>query len=136
MKKRKKSNFNLKKIEWFFKFNDKDLLTFSKISGDNHALHLRKYYAQNKNFKNKIVFGALLASQVSKLIGNKINHKNIIMTGFTIKFNKPAYVNEKLKFIAILDSFSKSVSFISYKFVIKNSDDIKICQGKVEALKI
>jgi acyl dehydratase len=135
LRKKNKNSFT-KKIEWLFKFNDSDLLKFSKISGDYHPLHLNKDYAKKKKFKNKVIFGALLASQISKLVGDKINNKNIMMTGFTIKFKKPAYVNEKLKFIAILESYSSSVSLISYNFIIKNSKNIIICQGKVEALKI
>lgn len=125
----------IKKIEWFFKFTDKDLEKFSILSGDNHPIHLNKNFAKNKGLKNKVVYGALLASQVSKLIGNKIGYDDIIMVGFDIKFNNLAYVNERLKFTAELKNFSKAVSLMTFKFKIKNSKNIKVCQGTVEAIK-
>ena len=56
------------------------------------------------------------------------------MIGFDIKFNYPAYVNENLKFIAELKNFSKSVSLMTFKFIVKNSKNKKICQGSVEAI--
>lgn len=132
---KKKNKFKIKKnFEWFFKFTDKDLEKFSKLSGDNHPIHLKKSFAQKKGLENKVIYGALLASQVSKLIGNKINYKNVMMIGFDIKFNYPAYVNENLKFIAELKNFSKSVSLMTFKFIVKNSKNKKICQGSVEAI--
>ena len=92
-------------------------------------------YLLKKGFKNKVVYGVLLASQISKLIGNEINNKNIMMVGFDIKFNNPAYINDNLQFIAELKSFSKSVSLITFQFIIKDSKNKKICQGLVEAIK-
>ena len=124
-----------KKIKWLFKFTDKDLIKFSKLSGDNHPLHLNQKYAKEKGFKKKIVYGALLASQISKLIGNKAGKTNMMLVSFDINFNKPAYVNELLKFNAELINFSKSVSLMTFKFTIKNSKNLKICHGKVEAIK-
>ena len=124
-----------KKIKWLFKFTDKDLIKFSKLSGDNHPLHLNQKYAKEKGFKKNIVYGALLASQISKLIGNKAGKTNMMLVSFDINFNKPAYVNELLKFNAELINFSKSVSLMTFKFTIKNSKNLKICHGKVEAIK-
>tara|TARA_B100000902_G_scaffold386893_1_gene430127 strand:+ start:1119 stop:1508 length:390 start_codon:yes stop_codon:yes gene_type:complete len=124
-----------KKIKWFFKFTDEDLISFSKLSGDNHPLHLNKKYAKKKGFKRNIVYGVLLASQISKLIGNKIRKKKIILVSFDINFNKPAYVNELLKFNAELINFSKSTSLMTFKFTIKNPKDLKICHGKAEAIE-
>ena len=124
-----------KRYRWNFKFTDLDLKKFSKLSGDNHPIHLNKDFARKKGFSNKVVYGALLASQISKLIGNEINNKNIIMVGFNIKFNNAAYVNDNLQFIAELKSFSMSVSLMTFKFIIKDSKKKKICQGSVEAIK-
>lgn len=133
---KKKNKLKIKKnFKWSFKFSDKDLEKFSKLSGDNHPIHLKKSFAQKKGFENKVIYGGLLASQVSKLIGNKINYKNVMMIGFDIKFNHPAYVNENLKFITELENFSKSTSLMTFKFIIKNSKNKKICQGSVEAIK-
>ena len=124
-----------KNIGWSFKFTDKDLIKFSKLSGDNHPLHLNQKFARKNGFKDKVIFGALLASQISKLIGNKFGKKNMILVSFNINFNKPAYVNEYLKFNSELISFSKSVSLMSFKFTIKNLKNLKICHGKIEAIK-
>ena len=132
----KKNKLKIKKnYKWNFKFTDLDLKKFSKLSGDNHPIHLKKDFAKKKGFKNKVVYGVLLASQISKLIGNEINNKNIMMLGFDIKFNNPAYINDNLQFIAELKSFSKSVSLITFQFIIKDSKNKKICQGLVEAIK-
>ena len=124
-----------KRYRWNFKFTDLDLKKFSKLSGDNHPIHLNKNFAKKKGFRNKVVYGVLLASQISKLIGNEINNKNIMMVGFNIKFNNAAYTNDNLQFIAELKSFSKSVSLMTFKFIIKDSKNKKICQGLVEAIK-
>ena len=59
----------------------------------------------------------------------------MMLVSFDINFNKPAYVNELLKFNAELINFSKSVSLMTFKFTIKNSKNLKICHGKVEAIE-
>ena len=124
-----------KRYRWNFKFTDLDLKKFSKLSGDNHPIHSNKNFAKKKGFRNKVVYGVLLASQISKLIGNEINNKNIMMVGFNIEFYNAAYTNDNLQFIAELKSFSKSVSLMTFKFIIKDSKIKKICKGLVEAIK-
>ena len=86
-----------KRYRWNFKFTDLDLKKFSKLSGDNHPIHSNKNFAKKKGFRNKVVYGVLLASQISKLIGNEINNKNIMMVGFNIEFYN-SKIMPKVKF--------------------------------------
>ena len=51
------------------KFNEKDVIEFAKLTGDNNRIHTDLEYAKNSIFGNTVVHGMFVASLFSKVFG-------------------------------------------------------------------
>lgn len=69
---------------------------FREISGDVNPLHSDKDFAIKQNFKDKVVFGLLVSSFYSKLIGVYLPGKYALLNSINVDFLKPVYVQDKL----------------------------------------
>ena len=69
---------------------------FREISGDVNPLHSDKDFAIKQNFQDKVVFGLLVSSFYSKLIGVYLPGKYALLNSINVDFLKPVYVQDKL----------------------------------------
>jgi acyl dehydratase len=120
-------------LNWDFAFTDGDQKIFRNLSGDNNPIHHNYKFAKSKGFNAPIIYGMLLSSQISRLIGEELPDTNCILTGVKINFYNPVYANEKLLFIANLQSKSEATNALNFKFSIKKNKE-KISSGMVQAL--
>ena len=121
------------KYSWSFYFNEENMKTFSSLSGDYHPIHLNKSFARSKGFDAPIIYGLLLSSQMSRLIGEELPDKNAILTGIKMDFMHPCLPNDSLTFHAEMTNKSDATSFIEFDCKIHNNDVIS-ARGKVNAV--
>ena len=121
------------KIEWPFSFSMEDMLTFAKLSGDYNPIHLDSDFAKSKGFDSPIIYGLLLSSQMSRLIGQELPDKNAVLTGIQIDFIKPSYPGDKLIFEANLITKSDSTNALEFKCNILR-DQKTLCRATVKAV--
>ena len=119
--------------EWDFSFSKEDLNSFGELSRDKNPLHMDPDFAQRKGYEGPVVYGLLVASQISRLIGEELPDKNSILTGLTIDFFQPCYIDENLTFKAILSFKSDSTKALEFKYRISNQDKL-LCKGKVNSI--
>ena len=70
--------------------------SFREISGDINPLHSDKNFAIQNNYKDKVVFGLLVSSFYSRLVGVYLPGKYALLNSINIDFLKPVYVKDKL----------------------------------------
>ena len=132
----KNSSWNLYveglKINWSFVFSSSDMATFIKLSKDDSPLHTNSTLTKKLNFKSPLLHGALLTTQLSRLIGKELPDNNAMTVGFTIDFVNPAYTDEELFFYATLLYKSESTKLVNFEFKMLRSKTI-IAQGKITA---
>jgi len=121
------------KREWIFSFSMKKMLTFAKLSGDYNPIHLDSDFAKSKGFDSPIIYGLLLSSQMSRLIGQELPDKNAVLTGIQIDFIKPSYPEDKLIFEANLITKSDSTNALEFKCNILR-DQKTLCRATVKAV--
>jgi len=121
------------KSEWTFSFSMEEMLTFAKLSGDFNPIHMDSNFAKSKGFDSPIIYGLLLSSQMSRLIGQELPDKNTVLTGIQIDFMKPSYPGEKLIFEAHLFTKSDSTNALEFKCNISRDQKI-LCRGMVKAV--
>ena len=51
------------------KFNEQDVISFSKLTGDNNRIHLDEEYAKKSFFGRRVVHGMLVAGLFSRIFG-------------------------------------------------------------------
>lgn len=81
-----------------FKVSISELMmkSFRKISGDINPLHFNRNFAIQNNFKDKVVFGLLISSFYSRLVGVYLPGKYALLNSIDIDFLKPVYVKDRL----------------------------------------
>ena len=71
------------------KITQNDIITFSKISGDENPVHLDEEYAQQTIFGKRIAHGMLTASLVSAVIAEQLPGHGTVYLSQTLKFIRP-----------------------------------------------
>ena len=121
------------KFGWEFHISNEDMQNFAKLSGDDNPVHNDLQFAKDKGFQGPVIYGLLLAGQVSRLIGEELPDQHAMLTFFSSNFLRPALMKEKLRFDAELVTKSNSTHAICLKFKI-SSNRSTLCRGTVEAV--
>ena len=106
-------------------FRKKDLLWFSRISGDFNPIHIDEEKASESIFGKRVVHGVLLLSMFSKIFGTIYPGNGAIYLSQSGKFLKPAFIEENIIAKAKLTFFDESNfhgTFLTECF--KNSDTL------------
>ena len=69
---------------------------YANVSGDFNPIHLDDEYAKNTEFKNKIVHGMLLISNINEIMYLNFDDNWNKKCSLKIKFRSPLFVNSKL----------------------------------------
>ncbi len=75
---------------------ENDLEDFAKVSQDFNPIHLDEEAAKKSIFKGKVVYGMLLGSMISAVIGTKLPGNGYIYVKQELNFLKPARIGEEL----------------------------------------
>ena len=105
---------------------------FINIFKDRNELHTDRVFAQSKGFTSEVMHGNILNGFLSYFIGECLPIRNVIIYSQEIKFSKPVYLNDKLKFQAEISGVFESVGAFEFRFQFKNEHDINIAKGKIQ----
>ena len=105
---------------------------FLSLSGDENPLHCDKEFALSQGYQDRVVYGLLTTSFISKLIGVLLPGKYCLLQGIELKYTKPVYVNDILIVKGTVDELHESVKRMTLKVEIINQDEKKVVKGKIE----
>lgn len=120
-------------VSWDFTVTDEDMAAFARLSGDVAPLHMDDAFAQAKGFKGRVVYGALLSAQLSRLVGMEIPGLHGIFAGMKVSFSNPVYVNHPVTLTAMIAEKSEAGGLVVMK-VRMTSDDKVVAKATVEAV--
>ena len=106
--------------------------SFLNISGDTNPLHNDEQFAKDQGYDNKVVYGLLTTSFISKLVGVLLPGKYCLLHGVEVKYLMPVYIGDTLTVTGIVDELHESVKRVGIKVVITNRDNKKVVRGKAE----
>ncbi len=118
---------------WAFQITKKDMEIFTELSKDSNPIHKNSEFAQEKGFREPIVYGVLMLSQLSRLVGMELPDQHTIITNIKSDFISPAYINEMLNFESTIQNISQGNHYITFKWKIMRKD-VLICKGSLEGL--
>lgn len=121
------------KLGWDFRFSAQDMQDFERLSRDHNPVHTDPAFAQAKGYSAPIIYGLLLSSQLSRLVGEELPDKNAILTGISMDFMHPAYADEELRFDAELVGKSDAMYALSFKCRITRAGKT-LCRGTADAV--
>jgi 3-hydroxybutyryl-CoA dehydratase len=120
-------------IEWPFSFSIENMKSFAKLSSDYNPIHIDAEFAKAKGFEKPLVYGLLLSSQMSRLIGQELPDKNAILTDIQMDFVFPCFPDDQLIFRAELINKSEATYALEFKCHI-SKDGKTMCSGMVNAI--
>ena len=120
-------------IEWPVSFSSQNINEFAELSGDYNPLHTDGEFAKSKGFDKPLMYGLLLSSQMSRLIGQQLPDKHAILIGIKMDFLRPSFPNDQLLFKAVLVSKSEAVFALEFDCEI-SKEDVVLCRGKVNSV--
>jgi len=118
---------------WDFRFTNEDMHAFELLSGDHNPIHTDPVFSRSKGFDAPLIYGLLLASQLSRLIGQELPDNHAILTGITMNFTSPAFANEELRFDAELVTKSDAAHALGFKCRITRAGKA-LCRGTADAV--
>ena len=69
---------------------------FLELSGDSNPLHNDEDFAISQGYQNKVVYGLLTTSFISRLVGVLLPGEYCLLQGIEVKYSKPVYVGDIL----------------------------------------
>jgi 3-hydroxybutyryl-CoA dehydratase len=114
-----------------FLVSTKTYSDFIQLFKDNNPLHTNEQFAISKGFKGMVMHGNILNGFLSYFIGERLPDKNVIIHSQEIQFKNPVYLNDELKFTAIISGIYESVNAIEFKYDFKNADSKTVAKGKI-----
>ena len=106
--------------------------SFLNLLGDENPLHVDKEFALSQGYSDRVVYGLLTTSFISKLIGVLLPGRYCLLQGIELKYSKPVYVGDILIVRGVVDELHESVQRLTLKVEIINQDEKKVVKGKVE----
>jgi len=138
----KLNNYNYEQIEIgkIFEFKKiltlKDVLDFSKITGDENPLHIDEEYAKGTIFGERICQGMLVGSLFSTLFGMICPGKKNLYLSQTLNFKKPVKINSELIIRGTVENKIDSLKMIMVKTEIIVEGEIVVSgEAKVQLLE-
>jgi 3-hydroxybutyryl-CoA dehydratase len=112
--------------------SDKIHQGFIDLFKDGNPLHTDTNYAIIHGFKGKVMHGNILNGFISYFIGECLPTQDVIIHTQEIQFKKPVYLNDILKFRAVVKGVYESVNAIEFNFEFKNETEIIVAKGKIQ----
>lgn len=69
---------------------------FEELSGDHNPLHLDDSFARARGFNGKVIYGMLVSSFYSTLVGMYLPGENCLINDTKISYHKPVYPGDHL----------------------------------------
>jgi 3-hydroxybutyryl-CoA dehydratase len=120
-------------VEWSFSFSMQDMQSFAALSGDYNPIHSDIEFAKSKGFQAPLIYGLLLSSQISRLVGQELPDKCAILTGIKMDFMAPCFPGDDLIFVADLTNKSDATHALEFKCHISRGGK-KLCRGGANAI--
>jgi 3-hydroxybutyryl-CoA dehydratase len=83
-----------------FSFDAEQLEAYARLSGDRNPIHHDLEFARRSGFDAPVVYGGLIVSQVSHLVGMRMPGLHALWTGINLRFRQPLLVGEPAELYA------------------------------------
>lgn len=105
---------------------------FEMLSGDRNPMHKDEEYAKSKGFENVLVYGMLVSSYFSTLVGMYIPGKYCLLQSIdNIIFHNPVYIGDELTIEGCIVEKDDRFSRVGIKGIIRGREGKKVCSAKV-----
>lgn len=116
------------------KISEGDNKVFAKISGNWSPLHTDREFAQSKGYKDCPLYGMLLASKFSYLLGMVLPGQDGVCLTQSLRFHKPVFIGETFYLKGTVLSKSESTKVVEIKTEILDAEGKVAVDGVAQVL--
>lgn len=113
-------------------WTEEDLQNFALLSGDYNPLHLDEEYAQTTKFGKRLVYGALVSSLCSRLVGMYIPGKRCLFLSQSLTFKHPVFIGDTTTLEGEVVATSITTRIVTIKVTYTVHDQVVI-EGELKA---
>ena len=116
------------------KISETDNQDFASISGNWNPLHTDPEFARLKGYKDCPLYGMLLASKFSYLLGMVLPGKDSVCLTQSLRFHKPVFIDETFYLRGTVLSKSESTRIVVIKTEILDAGGALAVDGEAQVL--
>lgn len=118
-----------------FSFNQKEVIDFARVTGDNNPVHLDEEFASKTIFKTRVMHGMLGACIFSKVFGTLFPGDGTIYLSQSVTFLKPMLVDTTYEAqFEVVEVLEKNKARITTNIV--NEEGKKIVVGEAVIMNL
>lgn len=109
--------------------------SFQRISNDYNPLHTDEFFAREKGFPQRVMYGNILNGFVSHFVGMALPSRDVMIQTQDIQYRKPVFLNDIILLKAEIETVSEAVEVINYKlkfYRITESKNELVASGHVQ----
>jgi 3-hydroxybutyryl-CoA dehydratase len=115
-------------------FTEKDVITFSEISGDKNPIHLDEEFASRTRFGKRLVHGILTSGMISALLGMELPGPGSIYIKQTLNFRAPVYIGDTITAMVKVINVREDKPIITMETICKNQEGDHVIEGEAVLL--
>jgi hypothetical protein len=108
---------------------------FSQLSGDNAKFHKNLTYCNKHGFEKPIVYGFLLGSYFSEILGMKLPGEGYVIHSVLLNFKKHIYVGSFTSYEAVVTKIVEGIGVVSLDLKIRVNGETHV-DGKAQCVRI
>lgn len=109
------------------------LADFLRLSGDENPLHTETEFAVGFGYRDRVVYGMLTASFVSKLAGVYLPGRHCLLMEVTSKFTGPVYAGDTLTVTGTVTEINEAFQTVDVRTVMINERGDRVYRGRYRA---
>ena len=102
---------------------------FCRSTGDINPLHIDDAYAKEQGYDNKVVYGMLVASFYSTLVGVYLPGKQCLFHRCDVQWPHPVYIGDTLTVTGIVKEVDERLGRLSIQAQIRNQHGEKVSRA-------
>jgi 3-hydroxybutyryl-CoA dehydratase len=99
-------------VEETVTFTEADLRTFADLIDDEAPVHWDAEFARSRGYPDRIVYGFLVASRFSGMLGTKLPGPNCVIHSVKFEMVAPVFVGEAVRYEARVTQLAKAVKTV------------------------
>ncbi len=115
-------------------FNDDDVRTFARISGDQNPIHLDDDFAATTRFKQRLVHGILTSGMISALLGMELPGPGSVYIKQSLNFRAPVYIGDTITASVTVTAIRPDKPIVTLETVCKNQAGTVVIDGEAVLL--
>ena len=112
-----------------FAVDDAQMDAFAALSGDENPLHRDDAFARAAGFEGRVVYGALLVAQVSRMIGMHLPGRDAVWNRVQMDFAAPLYPGQSAELVARVEHVSEAARAVELRLELR-AEGKRIARGR------